>query len=265
VDPCSVAKSAISDEETWELASSVEPGLEATRSRVPEDDASAGVGNDVAASKGMLATISTSVEAASSNLGDGVTVGRGMDACAVVKPTATDAGAPEPASLFEPDFGSMDLAASEGDAASSGVDDGVTVGGNVGASGVAKAAKTDAGAAETASTLEPGFESWDSVASEGDAASSGVGEGVTVGKDTDACGVGKPAATDAGASVTGPLFESDFGSIGLATSEGDAASSGVGDGITAGRDVGASGVAKAAKTDARDSESASPLEPGFES
>jgi hypothetical protein len=156
------------------------------------------------------------------------------------------------------------LAASEGDTASSGVGDGATAGRDVDASGVGKAAKTDVGASETASRLEPGSEPLDSMASEDEAAASAVGEGVTVGSVMDACGVAKPAATDAGASETASLFEPDFGSINLAASEGDATSSGVGDGVTAGKDGGPSGLAKAAKTDAGASETASPLEPGFE-
>jgi hypothetical protein len=72
----------------------------------------------------------------------------------------------------------------------------------LGTSDVAKAAKTDAGASETASPLEPGFELRVSMAIEGDAAASGVGEGVTAGRDVDACGVVKPATTGAGASET---------------------------------------------------------------
>jgi hypothetical protein len=170
VDACDVAKPAIADEDTWETASSVEPGLDATRSRAPEGDTSGGVGNDVAASKGMLATISALVGAASSDLGDGVTVGRGLGTSEVAKAAKTDTGASETASPLEPGFELRVSMAIEGDAAASGVGEGVTAGRDVDACGVVKPATTGAGASETASLFEPDFGSINLAASEGDTA-----------------------------------------------------------------------------------------------
>jgi hypothetical protein len=258
VDACDVAKPAIADEDTWETASSVELGLEATRSGAPEGDTSGGVGNDVAASKGMLATISALVGAASSDLGDGVTVGKGLGTSDVAKAAKTDAGASETASTLEPGFESWVSMAIEGDAAASGGSEGVTMGRDVDACGVAEPATTGAGVSEPASLFEPDFGSMDLAASEGDTASSGVGDGVTAGKDVGASGVARAAKTDAGASETASPLEPGCESWVSMAGEGEAAASAVGEGVSVGRDMDVCGVVKPAITGERASDATPP-------
>jgi hypothetical protein len=165
---CDVAKAAKTDAGTSETASPSEPRFPLD-SMTNEDDAGA------------------------SGVGEGVTVGRDMDACGVTRPAAAGPGALGTASLCKPVFGSIDLAASKGDAAASGASDGGTVGRGLGTSEIAKAAKTDADTSESASLIEPGFEALDSIANEDDAVASGIGEGVAVGTDMDSSGVAKPA------------------------------------------------------------------------
>jgi hypothetical protein len=146
------------------------------------------------------------------------------------------------------------------DAALSGRGDTAAGASDVDACSAVKPAIADEGTWDTASSVELALESTRSGAPDSGAAASAVDEGVTVARDMDPCGIAKPATTDAGASETGWLFEALFGSNDWAASEGNAASSGFGDGAGLGTDVAAAGVAKAAKTDA----GASPFESGFE-
>jgi hypothetical protein len=170
LDACNVAKPVIAEGVAWEIASSIESGPESDRSGAPVD------------------------------AGEGVTVGKDVDACGVGKAAATVSRASVTTPLFKPDFGSVDSAARWPDTASSGIVDGVAGGRDAGTSGVAKAVETDSGASTTASPIEPEFDPFDSLANGDDAAACRVGEGAAGGGEMDARGVAEPPITGGSAS-----------------------------------------------------------------
>ena len=203
-----------------------------------------------------LDAIAKEGDGAESGVGEGAAMGKYMDSGGVAKPATIGEGASETASPVEIPFETLELMASEGDVAASGIGVGVVAGRVMDACGIAKPATTGAVDSETASPLEPVFGSIDLAGSESDAALSGVAAGAGV-------GITMSAKADAGASKTASRFESEFELLGSLATKDDIAAFGVGAAVTPGPDRDACGITGAATTGAGASATASPFKPVF--